>query len=107
MKENLAGRTLLIDQHPVHRTKVIKDWLSSHGLSDLFLLTRSPRINGIQKCWSWMKRYVRKLSPRTEEVLRLAIQEASELLPQGIINAHLGHAQQSIRDYAYGEDAEE
>ena len=107
LKENLVGRTLLIDQHSVHKTKTVKDWLTSHSFSYLFLPTHSPRFNGIEECWSWMKRWVRKLSPRDENELRLAIQEASELLPQDVIRAHLGHAQRSIRDYAYGEDAEE
>jgi hypothetical protein len=51
-----------------------------------------------------MKRYVRKLQPRDEAELILAIQEACELLPSDVIQAHLGHAQQSIRDYAYRED---
>ena len=80
MKENLAGRTLLIDQHPVHRTKAAKAWLASHGFTVLSLSTHSPRFNAIEECWSWQERWVRKVNPRDEMELRCAVQEAGELL---------------------------
>jgi transposase len=107
LKENLAGRTLLIDQHPVHRTKTVKDWLTQQRFNHVMLPPHSPRFNAIEECWSWMKRYVRHLRPRDETELKLAIQEAGELLPSEVINAHLRHAQQCIRDCAYGEGGEE
>ena len=53
-----------------------------------------------------MKRYVRKMTPRTEIDLQMAIQEAGEVLPPEVIEAHLEHAQATIRTCAYGEGAE-
>ena len=105
-KENLAGRTLLIDQHSVHRSKAVKQWLSAQGFNHVWLPTHSPQFNGIEECWSWMKRYVRKMTPRTEIDLQMAIQEAGEVLPPEVIEAHLEHAQATIRTCAYGEGAE-
>jgi transposase len=106
LKESLAGRTLLIDQHPVHRTQTVQRWLTEQGFQFVMLPTHSPRFNGIEECWSWMKRYVRRLSPRDEAELTLAIQEAGELLPPHVITAHLAHAQRSIRECAYREEEE-
>jgi transposase/predicted transcriptional regulator len=106
-KENLVGRTLLIDLHPVHRTKTVKDWLSQHGFNYIFLPPHSPQFNAIEGCWGWMKRYVRKLRPTTEAELTLAMQEAGEVLPLDVIQAHLEHAQGSIRDWAWEEEGEE
>ena len=105
-KENLAGRVLLIDQHPAHRSKSAKAWLTPQGFNHVMLPTHSPQFNGIEECWSWMKRYVRHLTPKTEAELMLAVREAGELLPSEVINAHLDHAQSSIRTYAFREEGE-
>ena len=104
LKGDLAGRVLLIDQHPVHRTKSVQSWLIEQGFQFILLPTHSPRFNGIEECWSWMKRYVRRLSPKDEAELNLTIQEAGELLPPHVITAHLAHAQRSIRECAYREE---
>jgi transposase len=106
-KENLAGRVLLIDQHPAHRSKSAKAWLTAQGFNHVMLPTHSPQFNAIEECWSWMKRYVRKLRPTTESELRLFIQEAGEVLPLEVIQAHLEHAQSNIRVCAYKEEGEE
>ncbi len=105
-KENLAGRTHLIDQHSLHRSKAVKQWLDEQGFNCAWLPTHSPQFNAIEECWSWMERYVRKMRPKDEIQLQMAIQEAGEVLPREVIEAHLEHAQGTIRAYAYGEDAE-
>ena len=102
-KENLVGRLLLLDQHPAHKSKAVLDWLAAQGCCHVILPTHSPQFNAIEECWAWMKRYVRHLAPTDEKKLRLAIQEAGELLPSEVIQAHLDHAQSSIRTYAFRE----
>ena len=106
-KENLAGRPPLLDQHPAHRSKAAQAWLAAQGYNHVMLPTHSPQFNAIEECWAWMKRCVRRLAPTDEHKLRLAIQEAGELMPKEVIQAHLDHAQSSIRTYAYTEGAEE
>ena len=106
-KENLAGRRLLLDQHPAHRSAAVQAWLAAQGYNHVMLPTHSPQFNAIEECWAWMKRYVRRQAPTDEKKLRLTIQEAGELLPSEVIQAHLDHAQSSIRTYAYRERGEE
>ena len=105
-RENLTGRVLLIDQHPAHRSKTVRAWLSEQGFNHIMLPTHSPQLNCIEECWSWMKRYVRRMRPKDEVELICAVQEAGDVLPSEVINANLDHAQSSIRTYAYREEGE-
>lgn len=50
------------------------------GHDVLFLPPYSPDLNPIEKMWSKMKAYLRKIKARTEELLETAITEALNLI---------------------------
>jgi len=100
-KENLAGRTFLIDRHPVHRTKRVRAWFARHGFNIVMLPTHTPEFNGIEGCWSWIKQYVRQMRPTSEVALRADLDAAGDALPQDVINGHILEAQNTIRQCAY------
>jgi transposase len=100
-KENLAGRTFLLDRHPVHRTKRLRAWFELHGFKIVMLPTHSPQFNGIEGCWSWIKHYVQQMGPTSEVGMRADVDAAGDAITLEVIEAHLSHAQKTIRDYAY------
>jgi hypothetical protein len=61
-RESLGGCTLLIDQHVIGVRA--QTWLIEPGWNFVMLPPHSPRFNGIEECWSRMKRYVCQLQPK-------------------------------------------
>jgi transposase len=102
-KENLGDRFLLIDRHPVHRTKRVDAWLKAQGFKYHMLPTHSPQFNAIEKCWSWIKRFVRQGQPQDEESMRAEMEAACDALPLDVITANLREANNNIHEYAYND----
>jgi len=63
------GKTLIMDNLPVHHAKSIKQFLQSHPIAYLFTPPYSPEFNPIEEAFSKTKHVVRQEKPRTLETL--------------------------------------
>ncbi len=73
----LSGNDIIImDNMRTHHAKVVKGLLDSSGIKYLYLLPYSPDLNLIEKMWSKIKAYLRKVKVRTASELPGAIEKA-------------------------------
>ena len=103
-KENIAGRPLLLDGLPAHRTSEVRDWLTQHSISYIYLPPHSPQFNAIEECWAWIKHWVRGCAPNSAQRLEEDVDAACDALPEDVISANLQHAQDTIRELAYKDE---
>ena len=57
------GTVIVMDNAPFHRKKQLSCVAQKAGCSLIFLPPYSPLFNPIEKFWSWLKRYLRKILP--------------------------------------------
>jgi transposase len=98
--ENIVGRTWLMDNISIHKTKAVLGWFAEHHINVVFLPPRTPEFNCIEECWGWMKQRVIEAEPKNAVDLRAELDAAGDALPQDIINSFLLNAQQHVRDNA-------
>lgn len=75
-----AGDIVLLDNLNSHKSSRIVALIESVGATLTFLPPYSPDLNPIEKCWSKLKQLVRKLRPRTRELLDSAVAWAMDLV---------------------------
>ena len=57
------GTVIVMDNASFHRKKQLICVAQKAGCSLIFLPPYSPQFNPIEKFWSWLKRYLRKILP--------------------------------------------
>ena len=57
------GSVIVMDKASFHRQKQLICATQKAGCSLIFLPPYSPQFNPIEKFWSWLKRYLRKILP--------------------------------------------
>ena len=67
---------MIMDGPSVHRVAGVAETLAKWGAKVLYLPAYSPELNPIEMCWSVLKAWVRKRSPRVPSKLIEAAQEA-------------------------------
>jgi len=72
------GDLVILDTLSVHRTPGVLGALEASGAEVWFLPPYSPDFNPIEKVWSKIKAYLRKVKARTKETLLEAIAAALE-----------------------------
>lgn len=73
---------IVMDNMPSHHAKMVKEILDSSEVKYLYLPPYSPDLNPIEKMWSKIKAYLRKMKVRTVPELLNEIEEAfSTVLP--------------------------
>lgn len=70
------GKTLIMDNLPVHHAKKVRVFLEGHGISYLFVPPYSPEFNPIEEAFSKIKHSVRRQKPRSLETLEDAMRKA-------------------------------
>jgi len=80
------------DGAPAHTSRVVKQWMSSHGIQVLEWPGNSPDLNPIENLWMMMKRKVRKYQPNNLQDLifyikRVWCQEITPQLCQKLVNS--------------------
>lgn len=92
IKEVLApvlepGDILLMDNLRAHKVAGIVELIEARGARLEFLPPYSPDFNPIERCWSKIKTYLRKVKARTEAALLQAIKEALATITEADIRA--------------------
>ena len=77
----LPGAVLVLDNARIHHGGRIQEIVTAAGCSVLYLPPYSPDFNPIELAWSWVKQFVRRLSPRDRESRLAAIGSAFDSLP--------------------------
>lgn len=67
---------IVMDNMRSHHAKAVKEVLDTSGIRCLYLPPYSPDLNPIEKMWSKLKAYLRKVKVRTASELPTAIEEA-------------------------------
>lgn len=67
---------IVIDNMRSHHAKTVKEVLDKSGIKYLYLPPYSPDLNPIEKMWSKVKAYLRKVKIRTTSELPEAIEKA-------------------------------
>jgi transposase len=85
------GDVIIMDNLGVHKIKAVQDAIDRIGAELIFLPPYSPDLSPIEKAWSKVKTYLRKISARTRECLDTAISEAIELITNSDSQAWFKH----------------
>ena len=70
------GQTVVMDNLSAHRAPEVRARIEAVGCRVLFVPPYSPDFNPIEKAWSKVKAYLRRVGARTQEVLDEAITAA-------------------------------
>ena len=72
-----AGQTVVLDNLWAHKQARVRQAIEEVGCTVLHIPSYSPEYNAIEKAWSKMKAYLRRVATRTQEALEAAIDEAA------------------------------
>lgn len=99
-KVEIKDRLVLHDQHPAHKSNLVKQWIASHSFTFLFTPPHSPQFNAIEEVWAWVKHDVKKSKLQNEDQLRAACEHAWSTVPQAHIVNYISHASDMIKQEA-------
>lgn len=68
-----AGQTVVLDNLSVHKSPRARELIEARGCALKFLPTYSPDLNPIEGMFSKLKAFLRRVGPRSREVLDEAI----------------------------------
>jgi transposase len=88
-----GGKTLILDNHPVHRARKVLAFLKRHRINYVFLPTYSPELNPIEEAWSKFKHALKRAHARTTETLLDAMRQASETITPNDAQGYFRHAE--------------
>ena len=91
-----SGKTLILDQHPVHKAKAVQTYLNDKGIPFILLPPYSPELNPIEEAFSSLKQYIKKQKARTVEALMAALKTAYELIDEKYAKAFFNHAEELL-----------
>lgn len=69
------NKTLIMDRHPVHTSKEVKEFLKINGVKYLYLPPYSPELNPIEEAFSKIKNYIKRSKPRSLGALLRSIED--------------------------------
>jgi transposase len=76
----LTGKVLIMDNHPVHRSRWVQSFLKRHNIRYIFLPRYSPELNPIEEAWSKFKQYLKRAKARTLDDLLEAMDKAAKTI---------------------------
>lgn len=86
------GQTLIMDRHPVHRSKMVRNYLEKNNIRFLYLPPYSPMLNPIEEAFSKIKQYIKKQKARTINDLMPVLKNAFEIITGNDANGYFNHA---------------
>lgn len=87
-----GGKTLIMDNLPVHHAKVVTRFLEEHKVRFLFLPPYSPELNPIEEAFSKIKHFVRKQKPRTLQAIYETIGNAIKTVTEDDVIGYVNHS---------------
>jgi transposase len=90
------GDIVLLDNLSTHQLADVAELVSTVGARLEFLPPYSPDFNPIEKCWSKIKTYLRKVKARTYEELVSALKEALATITEADLRAWIEFCGYSI-----------
>lgn len=88
----LPGQTVVMDNLAAHKVAGVREAIEARGAKLLYLPPYSPDFNPIEKAWSKLKQYLRRVKARTVEQLQQAIALALPTITPGNAQAWFRHA---------------
>lgn len=86
------GQTIIMDRHPVHRAKIVQDYLNKNNIKFLYIPSYSPELNPIEEAFSKMKQYIRKQKARVLDNLLEVLKKAFDLITVNDAKGYFEHA---------------
>lgn len=86
------GQTLIMDRHPVHRAKIVQNYLKQNNIKFLYLPAYSPELNPIEEAFSKIKQYIKKQKARTLDKLFQVLERAFEIITINDVKGYFSHA---------------
>jgi transposase len=91
-----SGQTLIMDRHPVHRAKIVQNYLKQNNVKFLYLPAYSPELNPIEEAFSKIKQYIKKQKARTIDKLLIVLKKAFEIITVNDVKGYFNHAAESL-----------
>jgi transposase len=88
-----GGKVLILDNHPVHRSRLFRQFLDDSGVRYIFLPPYSPELNPIEEAFSKVKNHVKKQKPRTVQSLCDTIKAAFFTITESDAIGFFNHAE--------------
>ena len=85
-------KTIVMDRHPVHRSKEVKQFMKDNGIKFLYLPPYSPELNPIEEAFSKVKGIIKEYKPRTLECLKYIVNKAMESVTKTDAEHYVEHA---------------
>lgn len=89
----LTDKTLILDNHPVHRSRRVQAFLQRHPIQYVFLPTYSPELNPIEEAWSQFKQFLKRAKARTVDDLLDAMARAAKTITPEHAQGYFHHAE--------------
>lgn len=86
------GQTLIMDRHPVHRAKIVQNYLKQNNIKYLYLPAYSPELNPIEEAFSKIKQYIKKQKARTINELLRVLNKAFDIITNSDVKGYFNHA---------------
>lgn len=89
----LTGKVLIMDNHPVHRSRLVQNFLKRHNVRHVFLPPYSPELNPIEEAWSKFKQSLKRMKARTLDALMEAMDKAAKSITPDDSIGYFQHAE--------------
>jgi transposase len=89
----LTGKTLIMDQHPVHIAGIVRDFLDYHQIHYIYLPPYSPELNPIEEAWSKFKQFIKQQKARTLDRLLELLHQAGKRITPGDAQGFFQHVE--------------
>jgi transposase len=89
----LAGKTLILDRHPVHRARAVRAFLDRHHVRYVYLPPYSPELNPSEEAWSKVKHVLKREKPRTVDHLLETLHRAAQSITPSDAQGYFQHAE--------------
>lgn len=89
----LTGKTLILDRHPVHRARIVREFLDHHHVHYVYLPSYSPELNPIEEAWSKVKHFLQRQKARTLDRLLEALNQAATMITPSDAQGYFQHAE--------------
>jgi transposase len=86
-----AGDIVVMDNLKAHKVAGVEEAIMAAGARLEYLPPYSPDLNPIEKCWSKVKTYLRRVKARTREALEEALRQALLTITEADVRAWFTH----------------